>query len=75
MYAIIETTDKNNEKEVSIVSKNWIDGTNVYWPDTKNVKRMLEINAIPTNTWVKYPYKLLQNNIGDIKLNFFLAFY
>lgn len=66
MYAIVETTDRNNEKEVSIVCKNWIKGTNVFWPDNKNIKRLLETNAAPKDTWQKYPFKLLQNNIREL---------
>lgn len=54
-YAIVETENKDNEVEVSIVSETWLNKGFVFWPLSKNATLHVKEKTKPTSKWQTYP--------------------
>ncbi|XP_060565983.1 uncharacterized protein LOC132725006 [Ruditapes philippinarum] len=62
MYILVEFTE---QKEISVVSSNWVSDNNSVWPPFKSSSRMrkaIEAKMIPGDDWEAYPVRELYRN-------------
>lgn len=61
MYAVVETTADDEEKEVSVVLEKWLINNLVYWPP--NYKRAITNKLEIDDSWESFDCKVLKRNI------------
>lgn len=63
MFLVIETLDRDGQKEVSVVPENWVSGDKCFWPRS-HVSAHVRKRTIPREDWAKCPFKILKSNLG-----------
>lgn len=58
MYLIVSFPE---EESVAVVPSTWVSGDNCYWPNTKNVERLVRLNKAPLETWSLCPAVIKQH--------------
>lgn len=65
IFAVVESRDIKNQRELSVVPLSWIHGDLCFWPDAKASKHAKR-QSQPAKIWSTFKYQILKTNIGKI---------
>lgn len=70
-FAVVETVNAANEREVSVVPDIWISRENnlikLHWPPGKDSSLKARKRMIPNVKWAKYSCTILRDKIGNLQ--------
>lgn len=75
MYCVVETVEEGN-RCVCTVSTSWIVDGMLCWPPASLFRkcRPVEKRTPPCTNWLRMPFKMLKDNIGNISFEFIFTF-
>lgn len=69
MFCIVETVEDDGEICCQAVPKLWIQGDSLYWPPESVLrKKGLQKQEPPSDSWHRFPFKMLKDNICNIEI-------